>query len=53
MSDESARDLDQAAPEVGQRAPELGVPDSTGRERRLDELVRSRGLVLLFYRGHW
>jgi len=42
-----------AVPTIGDPAPDLTLPDSTGAVRRLDDLLGERGLVLIFYRGHW
>jgi peroxiredoxin len=44
---------DEATPKVGQVAPDFTLPDSSGTERRLSELVAEGPLVLIFYRGHW
>ena len=44
---------DGSTPEVGQCAPDFRLPDSTGTERRLSELVAAGPLVLIFFRGHW
>lgn len=44
---------DGSTPEVGQSAPDFTLPDSTGTERRLGELVAAGPLVLIFFRGHW
>jgi peroxiredoxin len=38
---------------IGDLAPDVTLPDSTGTVRRLDELSGERGVLLLFYRGHW
>ncbi|MBV9779699.1 MAG: hypothetical protein JOY62_06965 [Acidobacteriaceae bacterium] len=40
-------------PSIGEIAQEFALPDSTGRLRRLSELVSQGRLVLLFYRGSW
>jgi len=40
-------------PDLRERAPDFALPDSTGTERTLGELVRSRRHVVIFYRGHW
>lgn len=40
-------------PAAGESAPEFELPDSTGRVRRLSELISDAPLVLLFYRGDW
>ena len=42
-----------STPEIGQCAPDFVLPDSTGTERRLSELVAPGPLVLIFFRGHW
>jgi len=52
------------APSVGQKAPEFTLSDSTGKTVSLSELISSpipaqantsapKGLLLIFYRGHW
>jgi thiol:disulfide interchange protein len=43
------------APRAGQKAPEFALLDSTRRERPLSQLLASspRGVLLIFYRGHW
>ena len=50
----------KGAPQVGQRAPEFTLPDSTGKQVSLNELMTSpingkapRGVLLIFYRGYW
>ncbi|HLX05438.1 MAG TPA: hypothetical protein VKR28_07885 [Candidatus Binatus sp.] len=40
-------------PSVGEKAPEFALADSTGVERRLDDLVAGGMCVVVFYRGHW
>ncbi len=40
-------------PKLGATAHDFVLPDSTGVERRLAELVAERPVVLLFYRGDW
>jgi peroxiredoxin len=40
-------------PAIGDPAPDVTLPDSTGVVRRLDDLLGDRGLLLVFYRGHW
>ena len=49
----------KGAPQVGQRAPEFTLPDSTGKQVSLNELMTSpingkapRGVLLIFYRGY-
>jgi hypothetical protein len=44
---------DRHIPSVGEKAPELGISDSTGVVRRLDDLVAGGMCVVVFYRGHW
>lgn len=48
------------APQVGQRAPDFTLPDATGRSVSLSELLSqpvngnpAKGVLLIFYRGHW
>jgi hypothetical protein len=43
------------APRAGQKAPEFALLDSTRREASLSQLLASspRGVLLIFYRGHW
>jgi hypothetical protein len=48
------------APQVGQRLPEFTLPDSTGRQVSLNELLTApidgkapKGVLLIFYRGYW
>lgn len=48
------------APQVGQKAPDLTLTDSTGKQVSLAELRKTpigtnaaRGVLLIFYRGHW
>ena len=50
----------KGAPQVGQRAPEFTLPDTTGRQVSLNELLTSpidgnapKGVLLIFYRGWW
>lgn len=38
---------------VGDEAPDFRLPDATGRQVRLSELLRDGPLVLTFYRGEW
>ena len=53
-----------AAPRVGQRAPDFSLPDHDGRPVALADLLSAtspsgpagatvKGVVLIFYRGHW
>ena len=48
------------APQVGQKVPEFTLPDSTGRQVSLNELLTApiegkapKGVLLIFYRGYW
>jgi hypothetical protein len=53
----------EAAPQVGQKAPEFTLPDQNGKSVALAELLSSaptgaanasaKGVLLIFYRGHW
>ena len=50
----------KGAPQVGQRAPDFSLPDTTGRQVSLNELMTApingkapRGVLLIFYRGYW
>ena len=48
------------APHVGQKVPEFTLPDSTGKQVSLNELLTTpidgkapKGVLLIFYRGYW
>lgn len=48
------------APRVGQKLPEFTLPDSTGKQVSLNELLTTpidgkapKGVLLIFYRGYW
>lgn len=48
------------APQVGQRAPEFSLPDTSGKQVSLNELLSTpingsapKGVLLIFYRGYW
>ena len=48
------------APQVGQKVPEFTLPDSTGKQVSLNELLTApidgkapKGVLLIFYRGYW
>lgn len=50
----------EGAPEVGQKAPEFSLSDTDGRPVSLSELLSTpvsgkapKGVLLVFYRGHW
>lgn len=50
----------KGAPQVGQRAPEFTLPDTSGKQVSLNELLTSpingnapKGVLLIFYRGYW
>lgn len=54
----TTRSPSDAAPPTGLRqqrllAPPWRLPDCFGRERTLQEFLKSGPLVLAFYRGHW
>jgi peroxiredoxin len=38
---------------VGDEAPDFELPDATGRQVRLSDLLRDGPVVLSFYRGEW
>ena len=48
------------APQVGQKVPEFTLPDSTGKQVSLNELLTApidgkapKGVLIIFYRGYW
>jgi len=50
----------KGAPQVGQLAPDFLLPDTTGNQVSLDELLTApingklpKGVLLVFYRGYW
>ena len=50
----------KGAPQVGQRVPEFSLPDTSGRQVSINELLTTRingkapkGVLLIFYRGYW
>ena len=50
----------KSAPQVGQRAPDFTLPDTTGKQVSLNELLTTplngnapKGVLLIFYRGYW
>lgn len=40
-------------PRVGIVAPDFQLPNASQQPWHLDEKVRTRPVILLFYRGHW
>ena len=50
----------KGAPHLGQQVPEFSLPDTSGRQVSLNELLttpingnRPKGVLLIFYRGYW
>ena len=50
----------KGAPQVGQRVPEFTLPDMSGKQVSLNELLTTpingnapKGVLLIFYRGYW
>jgi hypothetical protein len=50
----------KGAPQVGQRVPEFTLPDTSGKQVSLNELLTTpingnppKGVLLVFYRGYW
>ena len=50
----------KGAPHVGQKPPEFTLPDATGKQVSLSELISTpvngkapKGVLLVFYRGYW
>ena len=50
----------KGAPQVGQRVPDFSLPDTSGRQVSLNELLTTpingnapKGVLLVFYRGYW
>lgn len=48
------------APQVGERAPEFSLPDASGNQVSLSQLLSTpvngsapKGVLLVFYRGYW
>jgi hypothetical protein len=42
-----------AAPRVGQKAPDFTLPDQNASPIALADLISGKGVLLIFYRGHW
>ena len=45
--------LSAQAPRIGEKAPEFSLPDQSGKQIALTDLLSPNGTVLIFYRGHW
>jgi len=45
--------LSAQAPRVGEKAPDFSLPDQSGKQVALADLLWPNGAVLIFYRGHW
>ena len=44
----------KGAPQVGQKAPDFALPDQSGKQVALSDLLsQGKGALLIFYRGHW
>jgi len=50
----------KGAPQVGQKVPEFSLPDASGKQVSLNELLSTpvngqapKGVLLIFYRGYW
>ncbi len=50
----------RGAPQVGQRVPDFSLPDTSGKQVSLNELLTTpingnapKGVLLVFYRGYW
>jgi hypothetical protein len=50
----------KGAPQVGQRVPEFSLPDTSGKQVSLNDLLTTpidgkapKGVLLVFYRGYW
>ena len=50
----------KGAPQVGQKMPEFSLPDASGRQVSLNQLLSTpvngqppKGVLLIFYRGYW
>ncbi|HUB76003.1 MAG TPA: peroxiredoxin-like family protein [Solirubrobacteraceae bacterium] len=49
----AATDFAQRAPKVGEQAPRFTLPDQSGEDVALAELLAEGPVVLIFYRGAW
>jgi AhpC/TSA family len=45
--------LSAQAPRFGEKAPEFKLPDESGKQIALADLLSPNGAILIFYRGHW
>ncbi|HLW34231.1 MAG TPA: hypothetical protein VKS98_01080, partial [Chthoniobacterales bacterium] len=45
--------LSAQAPRVGEKAPEFSLPDESGKQVSLANLLSPNGAVVIFYRGYW
>ena len=50
----------KGAPQVGQRIPDFSLPDTSGKQVSLNELMTTpvngnapKGVLIVFYRGYW
>ena len=50
----------KGAPQLGQRVPDFSLPDTSGKQVSLNELLTTpidgkapKGVLLVFYRGYW
>jgi len=41
------------APRIGVKAPAFMLPDQSGKQIALADLLSPHGAILIFYRGHW
>jgi len=41
------------APRIGEKAPAFTLPDQNGKQIALADLLSAKGVILIFYRGHW
>jgi len=47
----AAVDPRTVGPQVGAKVPSFALPDQTGQERTLASLMKSKGVVLVFFRS--